>query len=135
MCRHYFYLLPASMKEELLICLKTSFLFLSKTDPIREKAEIACVPPSRNTPNVHVERKDTNLEGWHGAELAVTILGNWQGYRAKIIKYLRQIAVITPYAQFRFRYKTEDEKNCLDITFSRRTDRMPAPPKVPFCWR
>jgi hypothetical protein len=27
-----------------------------------------------------------NSQRWHGAELSVTILGNWQYYRAKILK-------------------------------------------------
>lgn len=55
----------------------------------------------RNLPNVHEERLLDNPEGWHGAELSVTIAGNWQYYRNKILKYLQQIAVITPYAQAR----------------------------------
>ena len=27
-----------------------------------------------------------NPDGWHGAQLSVTIEGNWSTYRAKIIK-------------------------------------------------
>jgi DNA topoisomerase VI subunit B len=50
---------------------------------------------------VHEGRLLDNPHGWHGAELSVTIAGNWQYYRAKILKYLQQIAVITPYAQAR----------------------------------
>ena len=45
-------------------------------------------------------------------------------------RYLRQIAVITPYAEFKFTYTTEDEKGSMKTTFARRTDKMPAPPKV-----
>lgn len=84
----------------------------------------------RNEPNVHESRQDANPAGWQGTELSVTILGNWQYYRAKILKYLRQIAVITPYAQFAFAYIAEDEKNSLRINFVRRTNKMPKPPKV-----
>ena len=71
-----------------------------------------------------------NEDQWHGAELSLIIAGNWQYYRAKILKYLRQIAVITPYAQFTFRYRPEDPKGNLDIAFVRRTTKMPDPPKV-----
>eukprot|EP00884_Botryococcus_braunii_P009390 jgi/Botrbrau1/18452/Bobra.0072s0035.1 len=83
----------------------------------------------KNEPNVHESRQEPNPTGWQGTEMSVTILGNWQYYRAKILKYLRQIAVITPYAQFCFAYKAEDEKNSIRINFVRRTNKMPKPPK------
>lgn len=86
--------------------------------------------PCRNEPHVHIHKEESNPLKWHGAELSVTILGNWQYYRAKVLRYMRQIAVITPYAQFRFHYKAEDDKNSLDVTFVRRTDKMPPPPKA-----
>eukprot|EP00878_Enallax_costatus_P025574 GHUV01027375.1.p2 GENE.GHUV01027375.1~~GHUV01027375.1.p2 ORF type:complete len:143 (-),score=28.39 GHUV01027375.1:1728-2156(-) len=57
----------------------------------------------RNAPNVHSCSKLPNPDHWHGAELSVTIEGSWSSYRAKVLKYLRQIAVITPYAQVRGR--------------------------------
>lgn len=47
-----------------------------------------------------------------------------------MLKYLRQIAVITPYAQFRFRYTAQDERNSVTVTFVRRTLKMPVPPAV-----
>ena len=84
----------------------------------------------RNEPHVHVHKEEGNPQKWHGAELSVTILGNWQYYRAKVLRYMRQIAVITPYAQFSFHYKAEDEKNSINITFVRRTEKMPPPPQV-----
>lgn len=83
----------------------------------------------KNEPHVHVHKEELNPQKWHGAELSVTILGNWQYYRAKVLRYMRQIAVITPYAQFSFHYKAEDEKNSVNITFVRRTEKMPPPPK------
>lgn len=48
---------------------------------------------------MHSAAKLPNADGWHGACLSLTIEGNWSSYRAKLLKYLRQIAVITPYAQ------------------------------------
>lgn len=84
----------------------------------------------KNEPHVHVHKEEPNPQKWRGAELSVTILGNWQYYRAKVLRYMRQIAVITPYAQFSFYYKAEDEKNSVNITFVRRTEKMPPPPKV-----
>ncbi|KAL6764853.1 topoisomerase VI B subunit, transducer-domain-containing protein [Haematococcus lacustris] len=83
----------------------------------------------KNAPNVHHEELLPNTEAWHGASLSLTIEGNWSTYRAKIIKYLRQIAVITPYAEFQFQYRAEaDDKGSTRLVFRRRTDVMPAPP-------
>jgi len=48
---------------------------------------------------VHKEAKLPNPDHWHGAQLSITIEGTWSTYKAKILRYLRQIAVITPYAQ------------------------------------
>lgn len=84
----------------------------------------------RNEPNVHKSEKLDNTDHWHGAQLSVTIEGNWSNYRSKILKYLRQIAVITPYAQFSFDYKADDDKNNMKLLFKRRTDVMPPAPKV-----
>lgn len=50
--------------------------------------------------------------------------------RGYILRYLRQIAVITPYAQFSFRYVAEDPKNSLEMHYKRRTDVMPPAPRV-----
>eukprot|EP00798_Chlamydomonas_sp_ICE-L_P022158 gene22158-29222_t len=61
----------------------------------------------KNEPNVRLEEQLSNDDDWHGAQLSITIEGNWSTYKNKIIKYLRQIAVITP----------------------RRTDVMPAAPR------
>jgi DNA topoisomerase VI subunit B len=87
---------------------------------------------------------------WRGAELSVTIEGNWTKYRSYVLKYLRQIAVITPYAQFAFTFVPEragaaaaargappagtagaaPPPGSLRLLFKRRTDAMPPPPAV-----
>jgi DNA topoisomerase VI subunit B len=47
---------------------------------------------------------------------------------SQILAYLRQIAVITPYAQFSFSFVSEDPKASLALRFARRTDAMPPMP-------
>lgn len=84
----------------------------------------------QNLPNVHECAELPNEDGWHGAELSVTISGTAVYYRAKILKYLQQIAVITPYAEFSFDFKGEDEKNSFKTTFERRTSVMPPAPEA-----
>ncbi|KAI5081155.1 hypothetical protein GOP47_0004338 [Adiantum capillus-veneris] len=83
----------------------------------------------KNIPHVHLHEKLDNSFRWHGAEIQVTIEGNWTTYRSKIISYMRQMAVITPYAEFLFRFITESQDKNVTIRFQRRTDVMPPPPE------
>jgi DNA topoisomerase VI B subunit len=83
----------------------------------------------RNEPNVHSACVEPNPGGaWRGTALGVTIEGSWTYARPKILRYLRQIAVITPYAQFRFAYEGEGGRGSVAAVFARRTDAMPPPP-------
>jgi len=88
----------------------------------------------KNEPNIHKEAKLPNDDKWHGAELSVTIEGNWTTYRQYVLSYLRQLAIVTPYAQFRFRFVTSAATTStakdIDMVFRRRTDIMPALPTV-----
>ncbi|OAP01868.1 TOP6B [Arabidopsis thaliana] len=82
----------------------------------------------RNIPHIHLHEKKGNKEKWHGAEIQVVIEGNWTTYRSKILHYMRQMAVITPYAQFLFRFISETPEKNVTIKFTRRTDVMPPIP-------
>ena len=95
----------------------------------------------RNEPNVHASSLEPNAAGWRGTEMSVIILGNWTYYRSKILRYLRQIAVITPYAQFKFAFVAGGDEGAaragqggpaspasISMTFARRTEAMPSPP-------
>ena len=42
-----------------------------------------------------------NTSGMRGSELSLLVGGAWSSYRSYIVRYLRQMAVITPYARFR----------------------------------
>ncbi|KAF9597877.1 hypothetical protein IFM89_021962 [Coptis chinensis] len=82
----------------------------------------------RNIPHIHLHEKRDNKEQWHGAEIQVVIEGNWTTYRSKILHYMRQMAVITPYAQFLFRFVSDAVDKNVTIRFARRTDVMPPIP-------
>ncbi|KVI09421.1 hypothetical protein Ccrd_012186 [Cynara cardunculus var. scolymus] len=81
-----------------------------------------------NIPHIHLHEKRDDKEHWHGAEIQVVIEGNWTTYRSKILHYMRQMAVITPYAQFMFRFISNTSDKNVSIRFARRTDVMPAVP-------
>uniref|UniRef100_A0A5B6YH47 DNA topoisomerase 6 subunit B n=2 Tax=Davidia involucrata TaxID=16924 RepID=A0A5B6YH47_DAVIN len=82
----------------------------------------------RNIPHIHLHEKRDNKERWHGAEIQVVIEGNWTTYRPKILHYMRQMAVITPYAQFLFKFVADTSDKNVTIRFARRTDIMPPVP-------
>lgn len=82
----------------------------------------------RNIPHIHIQEKRDNKDLWHGAEIQVVIEGNWTTYRSKILHYMRQMAVITPYAQFLFKFVSDTPDKNITIRFSRRTDVMPPVP-------
>ncbi|KAK4760520.1 hypothetical protein SAY87_005413 [Trapa incisa] len=82
----------------------------------------------RNMPHIHLHEKQQNKERWHGAEIQVIIEGNWTTYRSKILHYMRQMAVITPYAQFIFKFISDTSDKNMTIKFARRTDVMPPVP-------
>ncbi|KAJ8497209.1 hypothetical protein OPV22_007761 [Ensete ventricosum] len=82
----------------------------------------------QNIPHVHLHEKRENKDKWHGAEIQIIIEGNWTTYRSKILHYMRQMAVITPYAQFFFKFVSDISEKNLTIRFARRTDVMPPAP-------
>eukprot|EP00123_Amoebidium_parasiticum_P020221 comp45461_c0_seq1/m.47536 comp45461_c0_seq1/g.47536 ORF comp45461_c0_seq1/g.47536 comp45461_c0_seq1/m.47536 type:complete len:663 (-) comp45461_c0_seq1:37-2025(-) len=83
----------------------------------------------KNMPRIISHTKEDNTEGWRGTEISVVIEGSWSPYRARILSYMRQLAVITPYAEFEFRFACPDQSKCFAVRYSRRTDHMPPPAK------
>eukprot|EP00049_Salpingoeca_infusionum_P004710 m.82729 g.82729 ORF g.82729 m.82729 type:complete len:1030 (+) comp12697_c0_seq8:104-3193(+) len=83
---------------------------------------------------------DTSLvlpEGWHGTHISVVIQGNWSSgggssYRWNIIKYMRRLAIITPYAEFLLEYRDADPsqtKYNMKVIYPRRSHICPPLPK------
>lgn len=71
---------------------------------------------------------------WHGTEISVDIEGQWigvgQSFKWKILRYMRRLAVITPYAEFFFHFEDPSRvKDVLAIRYARRTEVIPPPPK------
>jgi DNA topoisomerase VI subunit B len=66
----------------------------------------------RNEPKVEVHEKLPNPQGWRGAEISVTVGGNWTTYRGKVLAYFQQLAVITPYASLKLKFAAADDAGC-----------------------
>ncbi len=82
----------------------------------------------KNEPKVIKHTKQKNNVDWRGTEIEVLIAGSWTSYKARIFQYLKQLAIITPYAQFEMQYSNmSDEKKEMAIRYDRRSEQMPPP--------
>ena len=80
----------------------------------------------RNEPRVLEDSVAENSQKWRGAELTVTVGGNWKAYRARIVQYLRQLAIITPYASLRLDFRgSGSDRRDVRLEFARRTTKVP----------
>jgi hypothetical protein len=63
----------------------------------------------RNEPHILEHRQSDNEDGFVGTRISVVISGAWSSYRARVMQYFQQLAVITPYAQFTLQYANISE--------------------------
>lgn len=81
----------------------------------------------KNCPRVLEHKKQVNHEKWVGTEMEVLIAGNWTTYKARIVQYFQQLAIITPYAQLELTYHDlSDPKRDMAIRYDRRSEQMPS---------
>lgn len=66
---------------------------------------------NKNQPHVITHESTSNINNWRGTEITVTIGGNWTSYSSKVVRYMRELAIITPYAHFTFKYVDQDDSN------------------------
>lgn len=83
---------------------------------------------AKNVPRIIEHKKSQNsIRAWVGTELEILIMGNWTTYKARIVQYLQQLAIITPYAQFELIYENPTEpQRSMSIRYDRRSEQMPA---------
>jgi DNA topoisomerase VI subunit B len=86
---------------------------------------------AKNEPKIIAHQKHNNaIKQWIGTELAILIAGNFTTYKARIVQYLRELAIVTPYAEIKMEYsnRAEPHRN-LQIRYDRRSEQMPPPAK------
>ena len=102
---------------------------------------MAQVPPSvstcvldidiyKNQPRTEFHEKEDNDEGFIGTEFTVTVGGNWIKYGKFIKRYLQQLAIVTPYADFEFEFVSESASKNVAFHYERRSENMPEESKV-----
>ncbi|KAL7551483.1 hypothetical protein ACHAWF_014693 [Thalassiosira exigua] len=81
----------------------------------------------KNCPRVLEHKQQTNTEQWIGTEMQVLVAGNWTTYKSRVVQYLQQLAIITPYARLEMEYSNRsDDKKGMNLRFERRSEQMPA---------
>ncbi len=84
----------------------------------------------KNTPRIKSRTEEPNEDGWHGAEIGLTIAGKWSTYKQKVLQYFQQLAVITPCANLHVVFNcARDASKSFDVKFDRRSTQMPPIPK------
>lgn len=78
----------------------------------------------RNRPNIKRNVVKLNKDNWHGTIVEFTLEGNYTRVMPKLLDYLKQTAMVNPYAEITF----VDPKGRL-YRFERVTKKMPIPPK------
>jgi len=81
----------------------------------------------RNRPIILDRKGHVNKTGWHGTVVEFSLEGDYLRAMPKILEYLKQTAVVTPYANITF----VDPKGRL-YRFHRVTTEMPPPPEETF---
>merc|ERR1719320_251314 len=82
----------------------------------------------KNKPRVIEHDLYRNPKKWRGTEISVVIGGAWSSYRPKVITYMRQLAVITPYAHLELKFIHPIARKGFHYTFKRRSDMIPREP-------
>ncbi|KNC53140.1 DNA topoisomerase 6 subunit B [Thecamonas trahens ATCC 50062] len=75
----------------------------------------------RNRPHVVEEGQLENTQKWRGTKLVVTIEGSWK-YQKRILEYMRMMAILTPYAWFRFAYTGVRKETSFEVQYPRRVN-------------
>jgi DNA topoisomerase-6 subunit B len=85
---------------------------------------------TNNCPRIMEHSKTVNTEEWVGTQLELLIAGNWTTYKSRVVQYLQQLAIITPYAQLELLYENRsDPKKNLSLRYDRRSEQMPPLPR------
>jgi DNA topoisomerase-6 subunit B len=84
----------------------------------------------KNEPKIIEHTRKPNKDNWTGTEVSVLIAGNWTTYKSRIVQYIQQLAVITPYADLSMTYdNASDPKRAVKLIHERRSEQMPPPAK------
>jgi DNA topoisomerase VI subunit B len=102
----------------------------TRTPPTHISSCILDIDIYRNEPRVLEHTKTINKTGFVGTTVRVLIAGNWTTYKSRIVQYLQQLAIITPYAELSLTYTECTGKRDIHMLFHRRSEQMPDMPST-----
>lgn len=82
----------------------------------------------KNEPRVLEHTVEANTTNFVGTMVRVLIAGNRTTYKSRVIQYLQQLAIITPYAALSVKYTESSGKRNMHLSYDRRSEQMPATP-------
>jgi DNA topoisomerase-6 subunit B len=71
-----------------------------------------------------LKKKPKKEETWHGTIIELSLMGDWQRSKSKILEYFKRTAIIVPYANLTL--ETPDDET---YHYKRATESMPEPPE------
>jgi DNA topoisomerase VI B subunit len=104
------------------------------TSPIPKQVStcVLDIDITNNCPRIveHKTKTNAGTDPWIGTELELLIAGNWTTYKSRVVQYLQQLAIITPYAQLELTYENRSEpKRNMSLRYDRRSEQMPPLPR------
>ena len=95
----------------------------TSTDGVKAHSFAITIDIERNNPII-LRHDVVDAEGWRGTQVKIELEGDYFRSASRIQDYLRQTALVTPYADITF-----VDPNGRLMTFARGTAEMPEPPK------
>jgi DNA topoisomerase VI subunit B len=84
----------------------------------------------KNRPLVLEHTEHPNTDNLIGTTVRVLIAGNWTTYKSRVVQYLQQLAIITPYAALQMTYSESSGKRNMQLSYERRSEQMPDTPET-----
>jgi DNA topoisomerase VI subunit B len=84
----------------------------------------------RNEPRLVEHTKVLNTTGFIGTTVRVLIAGNWTTYKSRIVQYIQQLAIITPYAELSMTFAVSTGKRDVHLVYHRRSEQIPDMPST-----
>ena len=110
------------------VTVKTAFMRTPGTVPERYSECVLDIDVYKNEPRIERHESFLNADSFQGTSFTVCIGGNWRKYKQHIMKYLQQLAIITPYADFSISFTSiKYPVRNFALHYERRSTNMPRP--------
>ena len=110
------------------IHIRTAHRTDNESIPAKVSSCILNIDIYKNQPRIVEHTLTSNTDNFVGTTVRVLVAGNWTTYKSRIVQYLQQLAIITPYAALSLEYQERSGKRNMQLSYDRRSEQMPAMP-------